>query len=218
MQQRSPTLLQWWFWLITRFIGWLFMGAFGCIVVAILIVSLRGEQVGLDYLQSLVQADSYYLQTTLTNTQMTTINHWLGFIPKNVIDIIGFLPVISQHYQVHLWMMIAPFAQAILLSMQLLILRLYLLLRWYPLFLLLGLLGVVDGLAQRYIRRVSAGRESALIYHNAKPLIMLSLLLCVFIGLILPVSIVNAEWVVVVSALLFGLAIQVTAKSFKKYL
>jgi integrating conjugative element membrane protein (TIGR03747 family) len=218
MQQKAPTLFQLWFWLITRFIGWLVIGAFGCLAVAIVIVIMHGKQAGITNLQVLVQTDYRYLLDTLPGNKLLMINHWLGLVPQDIKVNTRLLPIISQAYQAYFWMIIHPFVQAILLGTQLLMIRLYLLLRWCPLFLLLGLIGLIDGLAQRYIRRTAAGRESALIYHNAKPLVMLSLLLGIFIDLVLPISMTNAEWILAASALLFGIAIQVTAKSFKKYL
>ncbi|PIQ43241.1 MAG: hypothetical protein COV52_01870 [Gammaproteobacteria bacterium CG11_big_fil_rev_8_21_14_0_20_46_22] len=216
--QKSPTLFQLWFWLITRCVGWLFMGALGCLVVAIVIVIVQGEQSGLMSLHALVQTDYSYLQATLRGNKLAMVNHWLAFVPQDIKVSTQALPMISQAYQAHLWMIVHPFVQAVLLSTQLLIIRLYLLLRWCPLFLLLGMIGLIDGLAQRHIRRAAAGRESALIYHNAKPLVMLSLLLGIFIDLVLPISVANAEWILLASAFLFGVAIQVTAKTFKKYL
>ncbi len=221
MQQKTSTLFQLWFWLITRFIGWLIMGCLGCIVLAILIVILNGEQSGFNWLEALIQNDYHYLTTMIQPESLSSVNYWLQIIPDSfsasTIKAIK-LPVLSLSYQSHFWMMITPFINAVLLGIKLLIIRLYLLLRWSPLFLLLGFVGLIDGLTQRYIRRAAAGRESALIYHNAKPLIILSLIVGIFMVLILPVPVKFSEWILVASASLMGLAIQITAKSFKKYL
>jgi len=214
---KAPTLFQLWFWLITRFVGWLFVGCIGCIAVSIVIVALQGGQTGLAALQALALADYQYLISVAQPHAVSMVTGWLQSIPSVWSVPHASLPMISQDDQQRFWMSLAPFINAALLGVKLLIIRLYLLLCWCPLFLLFGVVGLIDGLAQRHIRRASAGRESALIYHNAKPLIMLSLVLGIFIDLILPLSIKHAEWIIVVAAILLGLAIQVSAKSFKKY-
>jgi len=215
--QKAPTLLQLWAWLITRFVGWLVMGCFGCVVVAIVMVILHGLS-ALTSLQAVIQNDYQIVVATAQPHTLSLMNQVLNAIPNAINPPNYSLPMISQQYQQDLWAHLLPVASAALLASKLVIIRLYLLLRWLPLFLLLGLAGLIDGLAQRHIRRASAGRESALIYHNAKPLVMLSLLLGIFIDLVLPISISRTEEILIVASILFALAIQVTAKSFKKYL
>lgn len=215
--QKAPTLLQWWAWLVTRFVGWLVMGCFGCVVVAIIMVILHGLS-GLTSLQAVIQNDYQTVVATAKPATLSLINQVLNAIPNAITAPDWSLPMISQQYQRDLWTHLLPVASAALLASKLVIIRLYLLLCWLPLFLLLGLAGLIDGLAQRHIRRASAGRESALIYHNAKPLVMLSLLLGIFIDLVLPISISHTEEILILASVLFALAIQVTAKSFKKYL
>lgn len=216
-QQPSTTLFNLWFWLITRLIVWIILGSFGCIAAAIVMVILHGES-GLNWIAALIQNDYHYLAAMVQPQALLSVNHWLQIIPDSFSIPSVRLPVVSASYQSYVWMMIAPLIQAVLLGVKLLVIRLYLLFRWCPLFLLLGFIGMIDGLAQRYIRRAAAGRESALIYHNTKPLVMLSLIVGVFIVLALPVSVIHAEWILIGSAILLGLAIQITAKSFKKYL
>lgn len=215
--QKAPTLFQLWFWLITRLFGWLFMGCLGCMVVAIVMVILHGLS-GLTSLQAVLQTDYQTIVTTAQPHTVSLINQALNTIPNTLSSLKFSLPMMSIQYQRELWAHILPIANAALLGAKLVVVRVYLLLRWFPLFFVVGFVGLVDGLAQRAIRRASAGRESALIYHNAKPLVMLSLLLGIFIDLVLPISVANAEWIAIASACLFAVAIQVTARSFKKYL
>lgn len=221
VNQPSISLIQLWFWLIVNFIGWLFVGCLGCLAVSIVIVSLHGQQAGFAILQNLIQQDYAYLLQTANPQAGLIIHSWLQKINSLIVIPKFSLPQQFSYMQSHLHRaieVILPYVNAIILGLNLLIIRVYLLLRWCPLFLLLGLTGLIDGLAQRSIRRASAGRESALIYHQAKPLIIFSLILGIFVYLILPVQAEQSEWILVVAAILFGISFQVTAKSFKKYL
>lgn len=86
-----------------------------------------------------------------------------------------------------------------------------------PAFLLFGLVGFVDGLVQRDLRRWGGGRESSYLYHYAKRSVWGFLIAAWVIYLALPVS-VNPAFVILPFAVLFALSISVTASTFKKYL
>lgn len=95
--------------------------------------------------------------------------------------------------------------------------RLLVLVLTLPLFLLAAFVGMVDGLVRRDIRKFGAGRESGFIYHRAKASLMPLAVLPWIIYLTLPVS-VHPLLVLLPSAALLGLAVNITAASFKKYL
>ncbi|ERI54490.1 membrane protein [Pseudomonas sp. EGD-AK9] len=95
--------------------------------------------------------------------------------------------------------------------------RLLVLLLTLPLFLLAAFVGLVDGLVRRDIRKFGAGRESGFIYHRAKASLMPLAILPWILYLTLPVS-VHPLLVLLPSAALLGLAMNITAASFKKYL
>ncbi|AHK80116.1 hypothetical protein M911_14260 [Ectothiorhodospira haloalkaliphila] len=86
-----------------------------------------------------------------------------------------------------------------------------------PVFVLFGLVAIVDGLVQRDLRRWSGGRESSFVYHHAKRLILPSIILTWVVYLGMPVS-VHPNYVVLPFALLTAVALAVTASTFKKYL
>ncbi|MBX9706095.1 MAG: DUF4400 domain-containing protein [Gammaproteobacteria bacterium] len=195
--KKPPTVLDLIFWTITRLILWLVMGCVGCILAAVAIVAIKGETAGFVQLQAIAQADYHYFLAYASPRAIATLNSKLQQLPDST----------SQ-----------PLLNAALFGAQLLVMRGYLLLAWSPLFLALGIVGFIDGLAQRYIRRMRAGRESALIYHHAKALILLSLMLGSFIALIVPMSAIDTELIMIGSALIFGWTIQITTKRFKKYL
>jgi len=86
-----------------------------------------------------------------------------------------------------------------------------------PLFVTAAFVGVVDGLARRDIRRIGAGRESGFLYHRARASVLPIATLPWVIYLALPVS-VHPLWILLPSAILLNIAVNLTAGSFKKYL
>ncbi|MFC1040796.1 TIGR03747 family integrating conjugative element membrane protein [Pasteurella multocida] len=97
------------------------------------------------------------------------------------------------------------------------IIRLMIIVLTSPIFLLAGLVGLIDGLVKRDLRRFGVGRESAFKYHHAKKLVTPVMFIAWVIYLSLPFSI-HPNLILIPAALLFGLMISLTASSFKKYL
>lgn len=97
------------------------------------------------------------------------------------------------------------------------ILRVFVLLLTMPLFILVMLVGIVDGLVRRDIRRFGCGYESGFIYHHAKRMNMPVFFISWVIYLSLPFS-VNPCFILLPAALIFGLLVSITIGSFKKYL
>lgn len=86
-----------------------------------------------------------------------------------------------------------------------------------PVFVLFGLVALVDGLVQRDLRRWAGGRESSFVYHHAKKVMFPAVVLAWVVYLGIPIS-VHPNHVILPFATLFALAMAVTAGSFKKYL
>ena len=95
--------------------------------------------------------------------------------------------------------------------------RLLVLVLTLPLFMMAAFVGFVDGLVRRDVRKFGAGRESGFIYHRAKASLMPLAILPWVIYLALPIS-VHPLMILLPSAVLLGLATNLTAGSFKKYL
>ncbi|QQC64354.1 TIGR03747 family integrating conjugative element membrane protein [Paraburkholderia ginsengisoli] len=95
--------------------------------------------------------------------------------------------------------------------------RLLILVMALPLFLAAIFTGFIDGLVRRDIRRFGAGRESGFLHHRAKTTLMPLVVLPWFVYLALPVS-VQPLWILLPSAALLALSVDVTVGSFKKYL
>lgn len=109
------------------------------------------------------------------------------------------------------------YIQATVWTIMTFVLRLFLLLLTAPLFILTTLVGIVDGLVRRDIRRFGSGYESAFIYHHARRTVRPVFFLPWLIYLSLPFSLHPAV-ILLPAALLLGLSVSVTVGSFKKYL
>lgn len=86
-----------------------------------------------------------------------------------------------------------------------------------PLFILVALVGIVDGMVRRDLRRYGAGYESSFLYHHAKRFVKPAVYIPCILYLSAPFS-VYPNLLLLPAALLMGLAISVTMGSFKKYL
>jgi integrating conjugative element membrane protein (TIGR03747 family) len=86
-----------------------------------------------------------------------------------------------------------------------------------PLFLLAAFTGLVDGLVRRDARRFGAGRESGFLYHRARASLAPLAVLPPMIYLALPVS-VAPLFILLPGAVFLGLAMCISAATFKKYL
>lgn len=86
-----------------------------------------------------------------------------------------------------------------------------------PLFGMAAFTGLVDGLVRRDLRKFGAGRESSYLYHKARATIVPLAILPWTLYLALPIS-VSPLLILLPCAALLGLAISITASSFKKYI
>lgn len=86
-----------------------------------------------------------------------------------------------------------------------------------PLYVLGALVGFIDGLVRRDLRRFSSGYESGFIYHRARSVILPATVLPWVVYLALPVS-VSPLLILLPGAMLLALVINITAAHFKKYL
>ncbi len=214
-------ILQLWLWLVINCIGWLFVGALLSLAASVVIVAIQGPVLGLSTLQNLIQQNEQYLSLIASFNSIRIVSQYLHELNTSLMPLTIEFPssltrFLTEFHSIK-WIML-PYIHAIFLGLNLLVIRLYLLFRWCPLFLMFGLVGLVDGLAQRHIRRVSAGRESALVYHQSKSFMLFSLIFGLVMSLVLPINVSHSAWVILLSAMLFGITTQMTAKSFKKYL
>ncbi|BCD97768.1 TIGR03747 family integrating conjugative element membrane protein [Marinagarivorans cellulosilyticus] len=84
-------------------------------------------------------------------------------------------------------------------------------------FILVSLLAGMDGLTEREIRKSCGGKESATIYHHAKRWVGPSMILAFVLYLTIPISI-HPTVIFLPAMFITGLAIFITASTFKKFL
>lgn len=97
------------------------------------------------------------------------------------------------------------------------LIRLSVLILTLPLFILVAILGVVDGLAIRDVRRWTSGRESGFRYHYAKSFVLPSFFVAWILYLSIPFS-VHPNFIVLPLCLLMGFVVREAVMWFKKYL
>lgn len=87
-----------------------------------------------------------------------------------------------------------------------------------PAFALAFLIGLVDGLARRDIRKWCGGRESSFVYHHAKRLLWPAFTLGFFLYLTWPTGGFNPAWAVLPFCAASACTVSLMAATFKKYL
>ncbi|CAD5998956.1 MAG: TIGR03747 family integrating conjugative element membrane protein [Escherichia coli] len=97
------------------------------------------------------------------------------------------------------------------------LLRLTILLQVLPLFVLTIIIGLVDGLVRRDLRRFGAGHESGFVYHHARRMIVSSLVATGLVWLAVPVFFVPV-YILISGAIIIGSVVCITTGAFKKYL
>ena len=116
-----------------------------------------------------------------------------------------------------LYLLIADFVLAAMQITQVFAVRLAILTLATPVFGLFALVALVDGLVRRDLRRWGGGRESSFVYHYAKKTAIPLVIITWVLYLSLPFSL-HPSWVILPFSIGFGLAVTVTASTFKKYL
>ncbi len=141
-------------------------------------------------------------------THLDDLIHWLA----QPVEGDGFRVSLHQGYET-----VANFVLAALQIAQVFSVRLAILMLATPVFGLVALVGLVDGLVRRDLRRWGGGRESSFVYHYTKKVALPLIMMAWVIYLSLPFSL-HPSWVILPFALGFGFAVTVTASTFKKYL
>lgn len=95
--------------------------------------------------------------------------------------------------------------------------RLCILLLSVPLFLMVAMVALVEGLSRRDLRRYGAAYESSFVYHHARRLVKPAFTLPCMLYLSWPTA-VYPNLLLLPGALLLGVAVTISTASFKKYL
>lgn len=122
-----------------------------------------------------------------------------------------------NYYLAQVYVHVSAYLIAAAYTLLVFLVRLLVLCLTLPLFLMAAFIGFIDGLVRRDVRSFGAGRESGFIYHRARATLMPLTLLPWVIYLALPFSI-HPLLILLPCAALLGLAVNIAAASFKKYL
>lgn len=112
---------------------------------------------------------------------------------------------------------IQPYWQSIVYSAMTVVVRIFIIALSLVFYVVVFLVAMIDGLVERELRKEGGGIERAQIYHHAKIWIPRILYFSPMIYLAWPWSI-NPGWIVVPSAVLFGLSVYLTFATFMKHL
>lgn len=171
-----------------------------------------------DFRRSIVTASPVEFVTTLADRTYYWLFEWTGLV--GFLNWMSSTPTANEDgLRSRLYGLYQPVAEFVIAAMQIIqvfSVRIGILVLASPVFVLFGLVALVDGLVRRDLRRWGGGRESSFVYHWAKRSAMPSLLVSWVIYLALPIS-VHPTYIVLPFASLFGLCITVTAATFKKY-
>lgn len=219
---------------ITSALRWLALSLLISIAIECLGIALWWPEAGPEHSRSMLQTEIAYLQQDFNKSlitdspgrfarsfvknarsllELTGIRHLLSGITNGASQepsaLCSLLRYLSQA--------IAPYAEAARNSVQLFAVRLAVLILTLPTFVLFSLVGLIDGLVRRDLRRWGGGRESSYLYHYAKKSVWRFVLVAAITYLALPISL-HPAFILLPFATLFALSISITASTFKKYL
>jgi integrating conjugative element membrane protein (TIGR03747 family) len=112
----------------------------------------------------------------------------------------------------------APYLTAMVHVWQDALIRLAIVYLALPAFALAFLIGLVDGLGRRDIRKWCGGRESSFVYHHAKRMLWPAFTLGFFVYLTWPSGGFNPAWAVLPFCAASAFTVSLMAATFKKYL
>lgn len=236
-QARQPGFLAALVTLPLRFIGVLLGSLLLCLLIELIGLHLFWPDQGWRHAQSMMTFELQQLSTHFTRSVVVQepgrsayrLVAWLHQTLLLDSGLLDWLNRMSQKAQTtntrtgfnatlaHAVVYIERYALAAIYTTATFLLRLLVLGMTLPLFALAALVGLVDGLVRRDLRRFCAGRESGFLYHRARATILPLAVLPWVVYLALPVS-VYPLWVLLPAAGMLGLAVDVTVGSFKKHL
>lgn len=220
---------------IAKGLQWLLFSLAFSIVVEWIGMTFWWPEQGLDHSRDMLLAEIDYLHTDVGRSliiaepaefaqTLANRSYYLLFQLTGVERLIGWLSDPSAggaggiQDRIHTWLQ--PVVKHLIAAVQIaqvFSVRLAVLLLATPVFGPFALVGLVDGLVSRDLRRWGGGRESSFVYHWAKRSALPLLVTSWVLYLALPFSL-HPSFVVLPFSGLFALVVGVTASRFKKYL
>ena len=166
-----------------------------------------GEQVSMGYVQHLLTGQLNYLRLFGYKINFGHVVYQWLFVKTHIVNFLQHNCAMNEIRNYFYILLVVT----VLFSVKLAVIFLSI-----PLFIMFGVIGLVDGLVQRDLRKFGGGRESSLMYHSAKRLVLPVLVLGYVVYLMLPFNLMPA-FVFLPFAGLFGFFVATTMRSFKKY-
>lgn len=209
---------------------------FSLVMEYIGIAFFRPEQ-GAEYSRRVMLAEQSYFatgftQSLLLSAPVTTVQDRIAQLSRWLFTESGFISGLHSTTAVksgngvtdglNAWRMRAteagyPYLMATVHVTQIFLMRVTILILPAPLFIMAAIVGFTDGMVRRDLRRYGAASESSFLYHHTKRAVKPALFIPCILYLSVPFM-VYPNCFLLPAALLTGLAISVTAGSFKKYL
>ncbi|MGH1441464.1 MAG: TIGR03747 family integrating conjugative element membrane protein [Cellvibrionaceae bacterium] len=206
-------------------IAWLIASLIISIIIEWIGMTYFWKEEGLQHATRMLEHEHYYLNQRLLNSNnravntivdsTKTINQWINkHSQQNYLQWLYKSTLFSwlgKHYNI-----VEQYIEVIPIVAQVFIARLAIILFSLPAFLIAGVFGAIDGLAERDLRRWGGGRESSNVYNIARKSVLPVFISACVLYLSLPVSI-HPGWVIMPFVLFFGFSVRVSFERLKKY-
>ena len=232
-RRKEPGLIGQGFSALVQLIVWLVISLMLSIIIEWLCMIWLWPEQGAGHAKTVLATDQAYLNQQLYNQSLAVRNDiivsageaaawlshqsWLKTLLYNVPDGAGSSFFTSlQGWGYDLYHRFDVYLQASTYVTQTFIIRLALILFSLPIFLIAALVGGVDGLVERDLRRWGGGRESSNVFNLARRSVVPSFVATCVVYISLPFSI-NPVVVILPFAFLLGLAVRIGFERLKKY-
>ncbi|WP_193092066.1 TIGR03747 family integrating conjugative element membrane protein [Halomonas colorata] len=162
--------------------------------------------------------DSEFSRSLIVSRPIEAATSFVGLVYEWSFVKTGIISLLESNRNNGGWLgALADYVQAAIYVTLMTLTRVVILVLTSPLFALAALVGFVDGLVRRDLRRFGAGRESAFVYHHAKKMVGPIFVIGWICYLSVPFAI-HPNVFLLPCAALFGVLISIATGSFKKYL
>lgn len=222
-----------------KIIGILFASLFFSLLIEYIGIAFFWSEEGSNHSKTVFETEQGYFsegfkRSLLLSNPVQTFNDWIAIAYEYLFIKSGFLDWINQSntnvqssnnmfakslnsISGSLLLNISEYLYATVYVTMILLIRVSIIALSIPLFILVIVVGSVDGLVRRDLRRYGAGYESSFVYHHSKRFIKPAIYLPIMIYLSWPFS-VYPNLLILPGAVALGFVVSITVGSFKKYL
>ncbi len=235
-KERKKTGLNYFFGLILSLIGWFFFTVFISIMIEFVIITFFSDEGSIRSERMLKQELSYldrdFKQSVYGSEPAKIARDFAKFTYQWMIIESGFLSLVNWSKEPRqtnedknslrlivgeIYRISGEYFLSAINIIELMSVRLAIALLSFPAFFLIGLVAFVDGLVVRDLRRFGVAIEQSYLFHHSKVWIGKLIIIAWVVYLAVPWAI-HPNMIFIPASLLFGLAIWLSASTFKKYL